>query len=42
VNWDVVMLVNILISASSLATSCLQAMNPTRKLPDNVLEKLHA
>jgi hypothetical protein len=32
------MLVSILMSASSLAISDAQAMNPTRRLPDSVLE----
>ena len=39
-NCDVVMLVSILMSARSLAMSCAQAINPTRRLPDSVLEKL--
>jgi hypothetical protein len=42
VNCEVVMLVSILMSASSLAIGCAQATNPTRRLPDSVLEKLRA
>jgi len=36
------MLVSILMSASSLAMSCAQAMNPPRSLPNSVFEKLRA